>query len=326
MPGLAAARSAHANPLSNYTERLALAGETQDLAAADAIRRYVLDDLAATACRDWSQRGLRVEMLDMVPALAGSLRYDSGCEAVQKVTLLAALLARGPLVKELGVFVKSFLTAGLVAALDDDLSGAVACFRKGLHGDHPAERAACCYAGAVGFLAQGNIQEAHLGFQRAESLAVTPGQRARAVEGQFYTLPVASKPSLQLELQQKLVALRARTAGEAIVYYHLEERRLAWLAHQFGIWASHDVERFRAGWDPQLQFYLRDAEHAHPAQLMAYLRDAETTLLPVDPWLAARVDIAARQLARQACWAALQAALYRQLVRHELLAGSLVAG
>ena len=111
-----------------------------------------------------------------------------------------------------------------------------------------------------------------------------------------------------------------------MLYYHLEERRLAWLAQDYGTWASHDLERFWAGWNSDLQFYLREAELADSHQLEKYLSEAERTLAPGDPWLLARVDLAGRHLARLGAWPTLARALFRQMVRQELLRGLVRSG
>ncbi len=329
---LASSTGKGAVTLASVEERFELASATGDKYQAENIRRRVLDDVVGLALRAWSSPptgragGPEVpeQHLRLVPGVARLLREPDRCGALGQLLLLAVALERREWVKALLPFGAGFLVPAL--AQTHDLESAADLLEQGLESDDPAERSACIYALAVLRMARGKIGEAQVGFKHAEKAARSPSQSARALEGQFYTLPPRTKDGARLELQRKLVNSRASLTGEALLYYHLEERRLAWLAHDYGTWASHDLERFRAGWSVGLQFYLREAELADSHQLEKYLSEAEKTLAPGDPWLLARVDLAGRHLARLGAWPTLARALFRQMVRQELLEGLVRSG
>jgi len=319
---LARARRADQSPLLGYRERLAYAQDAADAFQQDRIRRQVLQDIAAQAFQCWCRGELmpRDEMR-LVLAVQAHLRVAS--PELHQVFLLAALAEMPDLEVELEPFVDSPLVRGLARVLGRDLAGGLAELGQPPEDLEAFDKARYHYARGLSCLHAAGVAEAHASFQQAEKAARTEGETARALEGQFLTLSARSKAARRLELQRKIVRSRARTAGDALVYYHLEERRLAWEAHDYGTWASHDVERFRAGWDPNLQFYLRDAEGADPGLLERYIRAAEQQLTPTSPWLSVHLDIGARQLAARACWPALADALLRQMARQELLSRSL---
>lgn len=329
---LATSSGKGAAALASVEERLELARGVEDKFQADTIRRRVLEDVVGLLLRAWScprpdaSHGpeLPEPYLRLVPGLAAELREPLRCTPLAQVALLLVALERPEPVKKLLPFVGGCLVPALARWHDPESVAPL--LEEGLQSDDPWERSACVYARALLRLARGKVDEAHVGFKHAEKAARSSAHSARALEGQYYTLPPRTKDLARLDLHRKLLGSRTSLAGDALVYYHLEERRLAWLAHDYGTWATHDLERFRAGWDPDFQFYLRDAETADSPRLQRYLREAETTLAPGDPWLLARLDLAARHLARLGDWPTLAAALFRHLVRQELLAGMVRSG